>query len=75
MSKSSSRSWGSSCTSGSDRFPVFELIKVGDEGLSVTELWSDDSMEEAELGYLRCPRTENVGVIGEGTSEGEEFWL
>ena len=34
-----------------------------------------DSIEEAELGYLMCPRVENVGVTGEGISEAEEFWL
>jgi len=72
MSKSSSRSCGSSCTSGSDRLPVLELAKVGDDGLSVVEAWNVDSIDDAELGYLKWPRLEKVGVTGEGTSEAVE---
>lgn len=75
MSKSSSRSWGSSWTSGKERLPDFGATKLGDEGLSLAEAWTVESMEEAELGYLRCPRVEKVGVTGEGASEAEEFWL
>jgi hypothetical protein len=41
----------------------------------LTELWKVDSIDEAELGYLKWPRVENVGVTGEGISEAEEFWL
>jgi hypothetical protein len=52
---------------------ALERMKVGDDGLSTTEVWYDDSSEEAELGYLKCPRVENVGVRGEGMSEAEEF--
>jgi hypothetical protein len=52
---------------------VLETINIGDDGLSTTEVWYDDSSEEAELGYRKCPRAENVGVIGEGMSEAEEF--
>jgi hypothetical protein len=52
---------------------VFDTMKVGDDGLSTTEVWYDDSIEEAELGYRKCPRVENVGVTGEGTSDAEEF--
>jgi hypothetical protein len=55
--------------------PDFGPINVGDEGLSLTEMWKVDSIEDAELGYLKCPRVENVGVTGEGISEAEEFWL
>ena len=72
MSKSSSRSWGSSCTSGSDRLPVFELANVGEDGLSVAEFWNVDSIDEAELGYLKWPRLEKVGVTGEGISDADE---
>ena len=50
-------------------------MNVGDDGLSTTDVWYDDSMEEAELGYLKCPRAENVGVTGEGRSDAEEFWV
>jgi hypothetical protein len=55
--------------------PVFGPMNVGDDGLSLIGLWRDDSIEEAELEYLKCPRVENVGVTGEGISEAEEFWL
>jgi hypothetical protein len=48
-------------------------MNVGDDGLSAREVWYDDSIDEAELGYLKCPRVENVGVTGEGTSDAEEF--
>jgi hypothetical protein len=67
ISNSSSRSCGSSCTSGSDRLPDFEAVKVGDCGPS--DAWKEESMEDAELGYLRCPCREKVGVTGEGPSE------
>lgn len=50
-------------------------MNVGDDGLSTTEVWYDDSIEEAELEYLKWPREENVGVTGEGISEAEEFWV
>jgi hypothetical protein len=49
--------------------------KVGDEGLSMAGLWKDDSTDEVELGYLKCPRAENVGVVGEGISDADELWL
>ena len=75
MSKSSSRSCGSSWTSGNDRLPDFGPANVGEDGLSLTELWKVESIEEAELAYLKCPRMEKVGVTGEGISEAEEFWL
>lgn len=75
MSKSSSRSCGSSWTSGNDRLADLGPTKVGEDGLSFTEAWKVESIEEAELGYLKCPRVENVGVTGEGMSEVEEFWL
>jgi hypothetical protein len=52
---------------------VFDTMKVGDEGLSTTEVWYEDSIEETELGYRKCPRVENVGVTGEGASDAEEF--
>ncbi len=52
---------------------VFDTINVGDDGLSPTEVWYEDSIEEAELEYLRCPRAENVGVTGDGTSDADEF--
>jgi hypothetical protein len=48
-------------------------MNVGDEGLSTTEVWYDDSTEETELGYLKCPRVENVGVTGDGRSDAEEL--
>ncbi len=38
-------------------------------------MWNVDSIEDAELGYLRCPREENVGVTGDGNSEADEFWV
>ena len=71
ISKSSSRSCGSSCTSGSERLPDFEAENVGDCGLSVVDAWKEDSTDDAELGYLKCPDPdlEKVGVTGEGTSE------
>ena len=50
-------------------------MKLSGDGLSLAGLWKGDSIEEAELGYLKCPLVENVGVIGEGISEVEEFWL
>jgi hypothetical protein len=53
------------------------LVKVGDDGESVAELWYAESTEVTELGYLRCERVEKVGVTGEGTSDCEEldeFW-
>jgi hypothetical protein len=53
--------------------PVFDPRNVGDDGLSTKELWYDDSTDDAELGYLKCPWVEKVGVMGDGTSEGEEF--
>ena len=46
-------------------------MKHGDAGLSATEAWNVDSIEEAELGYLMC-RAEKVGVTGEAASEVEE---
>ena len=52
---------------------VFETLNIGDDGLSTTGVWYDDSSEEAELGYRKCPRAENVGVTGEGMSEAEEL--
>jgi hypothetical protein len=55
--------------------PDFGPTKVGEDGLSFREEWKVESIEEAELGYLKCPRVENVGVTGEGISEAEEFWL
>lgn len=48
-------------------------MKLGDDGLSTTELWYNDSIEELELGYRKWPRDEKVGVTGEGTSEADEF--
>jgi hypothetical protein len=54
---------------------VFDTMNVGDDGLSATEVWYDDSIEEAELEYLKCPRAENVGVTGDEISEAEEFWV
>jgi hypothetical protein len=48
-------------------------MKVGDDGLSATDVWYVDSIDELELGYLKCPRVENVGVIGEGISDADEF--
>jgi len=53
--------------------PGFEPTNDGDDGLSATEVWKDDSIEEAELGYRKCPRVEKVGVTGEGISDAEEF--
>jgi hypothetical protein len=47
-------------------------VKVGDDGLSAVEVWNVDSIDDAELGYLKCPRLEKVGVTGEGTSEADE---
>jgi hypothetical protein len=55
--------------------PAFDRVKVGDDGLSTTEVWYEDSIEEAELEYLKCPRAEKVGVIGDGMSDAEEFWV
>jgi len=54
--------------------PVFELANVGDDGLSVAEFWKVESIDEAELGYLKWPRLEKVGVTGEGISDAEEVW-
>lgn len=53
--------------------PDLELTNVGDEGLSPAELWKDDSSDDDELGYLKCPRVEKVGVTGDGISDAEEF--
>jgi hypothetical protein len=53
--------------------PVFDPTNDGEDGLSTTELWYVDSIDEAELGYLKCPRLENVGVMGEGRSDADEF--
>ena len=52
--------------------PVFELANVGEDGLSVAEVWTVESIEEAELEYLKWPRLEKVGVRGEGISATEE---
>ena len=52
---------------------VFDTMNVGEVGLSTTEVWYGDSTEDTELGYLKCPRVEEVGVTGEGASEAEEF--
>lgn len=52
---------------------VLEAINVGEDGLSTTDVWYDESSDEAELGYRKCPRAENVGVTGEGISDAEEF--
>jgi hypothetical protein len=47
-------------------------MKDGEAGLSLTtEVWNVDSIDEAELGYLKC-RAENVGVTGEAASEVDE---
>ncbi len=53
--------------------PVFDKVYVGDDGLSTTDVWYNDSSEEAELGYRKCPRVENVGVTGDGRSDADEF--
>jgi hypothetical protein len=53
--------------------PLFGPTNVGEDGLSVVELWKEDSIEDAELGYLKCPRVEKVGVTGEGISDVDEF--
>lgn len=52
---------------------AFVPMKVGEDGLSVVELWNEDSTEDAELGYRICPRVEKVGVTGDGMSDAEEF--
>lgn len=65
MSRSSSRSRGSSCTSGNERLLVFIAVNVGDEGISVSGEWMELSMDETELPYLTWPRFDNVGVLGE----------
>ena len=54
---------------------ALETINVGEDGLSATDVWYDESSDEAELGYRKCPRVENVGVKGEGISDAEEFWV
>ncbi len=54
---------------------VLDTMKVGDDGLSAIDVWYDESIDEAELGYRKWPRVENVGVTGEGMSDGEEFWV
>jgi hypothetical protein len=43
----------------------------GEAGLSATEAWYVDSMDEAELGYRMC-RAEKVGVTGDAASEVDE---
>lgn len=53
--------------------PVLDPTKLGDDGLSTPELWKDDSNDDVELGYLKCPRVEKVGVTGEGRSDADEF--
>ena len=70
MSKSSSLSCISSITSGKLLLLAFAR-KDGEAGLSATEEWYVDSMDEAELGYLMC-RAEKVGVTGEVASEVDE---
>jgi hypothetical protein len=51
----------------------FVPANVGDEGLSTAEPRNGESMEELELGYLKCPRLEKLGVTGEGISVVDEF--
>ena len=73
ISKSSSLSCGSSCTSGRGRFADFRPMNVGDEGLSVDGVFRDTSMDEAELEYLSWHRVEKVGVTGDGISDADEL--
>ncbi len=72
MSRSSSRSSGSSCTSGNERLLVFIAVNVGDDGVSVSGECIELSRDETELPYLTWPRLDSVGVVGEeeGQSEG-----
>jgi hypothetical protein len=47
-------------------------MNVGDDGLSVTGVFKDTSMDEVELEYLSWPRVEKVDVTGDGMSDAEE---
>lgn len=55
--------------------PLFGPVNEGEDGLSTREVWYGDSIEEAELEYLKWPGLENVGVTGEGFSDCEEFGM
>ncbi|EHK99160.1 hypothetical protein M7I_4992 [Glarea lozoyensis 74030] len=44
------------------------ILSIAEEAIGKVEI-KNESIDDAELGYLKCPDLEKVGVTGEGTSE------